>query len=271
MINNARTLLLNRKAVYFDGVDSSEYIPPTFQPVILSTELTKIKNILIPIGLDKFGENYLAASIMKVLHAPDMESYVDKLDSRVTYLNKGETLSKMTDTPVSMGFTKNAICDITPKYVIDGSKMPTDLSLSGEHNWSLTPTDTNRVLIKYNRGPEEIVVATNTTTRSKNISLLGDYLNAYFDLPTTLLTGSFKATYAISVAVAYNLGERQQLLEQYLGRPGGLDIVFKPVTGYEAELTELRTAWLDSTEVTIRFAAATLGYIYQCERLTQNR
>jgi hypothetical protein len=271
MINHARTLLLNRKSTYFDGIDSSEYIPPAFQPVVLSTGLKTIKNILIPSGLDKFGENYLAASIMKILHAPDIESYVNALDTRVTYLNKGESLSKMTDTPVAMTFSADSTCDVTPKYVVDGSKMPTALALAGEHNWSLTPTDANHVLVKHNRGPEQIVVATNGTQRGANIELLGDYLSAYFDMPTTFLTGSFSVTYAISVAVAYNIGERQELLKQYLGRPGGLDIVFKPVVGYETELEELRRAWLDSTEVTIRFAAATLGYIYQCEGLTFNR
>jgi hypothetical protein len=270
MINHARTLLLNRPADYFEGIPYSEYAPPSFTPVALSTDLRRIHEILIPKGLDKTGENYTAAAIMRVLHAPEIVPYLELLDNRFTYLDSVEALVRTTDDPVDIDVAQSTDCDCTPHYSVDGRNYPDAIVLSGQHQWTLSPTDSDRIQVAYTRGSEEILFVTNGTTKTTPIELLPGYLSVYLDVPTTRLTGSFRYIVTTNLAVPYNIGERQTELDQYLARPGAEENLFDDVAGFESTMTELRDTWRNSTEVTLRYSVAAVAWIYQIEGLRQN-
>lgn len=271
MINHVRTLLLNRPASYFDGVSNAQYIPGDFQPVGLPVHLRTLRDIIVPQGLDKFGENYIADTIMRVLHAPDILPYVTKLDSRYTYLNSPELLARSVEAPLEQTRFQSATCDITPHYKLTGGGYPQDIGTSGVHSWTLVPTDLHRVQVTHNRGKEEILVVTNGTRQTTPISLIPGYLQVYFTAPTTKLTGWFKYTCSTSLAVPYNLGTIQAEIEKYMARPGNMQQIFTGVDLYANELVELQDAWKYSLEVNIRVAAVILGLIYQLEGLRLNR
>lgn len=89
MINHARTLLLNsdgskRPAPSFFG---EEYVPTTFRPLPMPSELVTIRRALFGSNPDNAGLNYLLWQYMRILHSTEFEDYVIALDSRVTYLH----------------------------------------------------------------------------------------------------------------------------------------------------------------------------------------
>ena len=86
MINHARTLLLNKPGASRPGLDFylEEYVDPTYTPIILSSQLATINNLLL--GGDDAFNNYRLAQLMKMLHSTEFARYVYALDPRITYL-----------------------------------------------------------------------------------------------------------------------------------------------------------------------------------------
>ena len=86
MINHARTLLLNQPGASRPGLDFylEEYVDPAYKPVVLSSQLATISNLLL--GGDDAFNNYRLAQLMKMLHSTEFAQYVYALDPRVTYL-----------------------------------------------------------------------------------------------------------------------------------------------------------------------------------------
>lgn len=83
MVNHGRTLLLNRAV----GAESilHEFIPPEYQPVVLTPDLTAVKNVLFGDSPDIFTLDYRARQLLTILHT-NFGKYLLDLDSRITYL-----------------------------------------------------------------------------------------------------------------------------------------------------------------------------------------
>lgn len=89
MINHARTLLLNKhpsRADYIDsGYEGYEYIPKEYVPVRLPTYLQSIQKILIGANSDGLFAGLRAHELLSYIHQTELESYLYKFDTRVTY------------------------------------------------------------------------------------------------------------------------------------------------------------------------------------------
>ena len=123
MINNVRTLLLN-KVPTADSVLGEEYIPENFSPVRLYGELARIHNALIPERVSREEANMRVAAFMKLLHTPDLEPYVLKQDSRITY-DPASTLfaDKLADGSFSSSFNLTAVYRQLRSVLFDGDAM----------------------------------------------------------------------------------------------------------------------------------------------------
>jgi hypothetical protein len=273
MINHVRTLILNRDADYFSGVEGAEYIPPTFRPVELSADLTRIRSELIPSGLDAFSENYILGVIMRILHASDTETFVYELDSRITYTPGSTTVSELCDSPVDVEILADSASDVVPKYRMDYTEYPTALGVSGQHLWSVTPVDSYNFTVTYTRGPLRTYPIQNTKhpQRTSDVGLLGDYLKLYLELPSEKLTGSFRFNYSIDIAVPYSIANILTRFEQLMAQPHMASILFGNGDQYADTLAKLSSLWFKSNELTLRFAGITFAYAIQTELLRLKR
>lgn len=89
MINHARTLLINthpNRADYIDsGYEGYEYIPKEYVPVRLPSYLQSIRKILFGAHSDGLFLGLRAHELLAYIHQTELESYLYKFDSRVTY------------------------------------------------------------------------------------------------------------------------------------------------------------------------------------------
>jgi len=269
MINHVRTLILNSQNTFFDGSFGQIYIPPAFRPVTLDSHLQRIKNLLIPQGLDATGQNYAAAAVMQILHSPELEDYTLVLDPRITYTANAELLAKACDMPVYITVDKSTGCDIVPKYRVVAGNQPTQMSVAGNHKWTFRDVTARSLRVDHSRGTEvtlDVVRGVNPT-ETQAIDLLPGYLKAYFELPSNELTGRYKITYETTVAVPYNLAVRAGELERVLAYPGYSDRIFGATGPHAATITELHDIWLNAAEIGLKFGSAALAYTFQCEKL----
>lgn len=87
MINHARTLLLNRSGdarpapSYF----AEEFVEPTFRAIELPSYLVNAQRALFGSNPDNAGKNLMLWQYMKILDSTEFVSYVEALDSRITY------------------------------------------------------------------------------------------------------------------------------------------------------------------------------------------
>lgn len=86
MINHTRTLLLNKSALRSHTENVGElYIDPKFKEIILSPELNRFKQLIVPDGCSRFQNNYLVYCYMCILNTPELLPYTMNFDSRITY------------------------------------------------------------------------------------------------------------------------------------------------------------------------------------------
>lgn len=83
MINHARTLLLNDKAL---PDELGEEFVPEFAPLYLPRSLDRVHKILFGKQPIRQELNYKLRCIMQLLHATELAEFVLQLDPRVTYL-----------------------------------------------------------------------------------------------------------------------------------------------------------------------------------------
>lgn len=83
MLNHARTLLLNVHANF--GAPGDEIIPNDFQPVTLNGSLTAVRHALFGAKPDRIMLNYRAQQLLAIVQRTELQEYVTKLDSRLTY------------------------------------------------------------------------------------------------------------------------------------------------------------------------------------------
>ena len=269
MINHMRTLLLNRPAAWFSSVNYADYVPGEFHSLTLDTQLQKVKNAILPIGLDAAAENYLGTLLTKILHAPELETYSLQPDSRYTYQTSLETLGSVVDIPLTVNIYKSSACDMTIRYRIDGTAYPDNISLAGNHVWILRKNTTHLLDVQYSRGSTQTinVIDPNLVDITRDITLLPDYIRVYFEIPSGVLTGAFTYRLETDIAVPYNIAERSEELNRFLAQAGTSERIFRPVGIYASTISELRNVWLSTTEVTLSFGAAMLGYLYQLDAL----
>ena len=86
MINHARTLLLNIPANRTQMQDPGyEYIPDTFQPVVLPSSIQLLRRALFGAKPDNYFLNIRARELLGYIHETELAEYIYALDPRVTY------------------------------------------------------------------------------------------------------------------------------------------------------------------------------------------
>ena len=85
MINALRTLMMNRPASELDGSDFSEYVDPSFRPVVASAEIERMRSLLLGVGPFKDAINMAGSALCRLAHRPEFEKYALRTDPRVTY------------------------------------------------------------------------------------------------------------------------------------------------------------------------------------------
>jgi hypothetical protein len=270
MINHARTLIANRTADYFDGLNGAVYIPENYRPVILNSTMQAIRNSIIPAGIDPQSELAVLSSVMRILHCPELATYTLTLDPRITYSVDG--LSQFTYRPeLTRTFVRGVGCDITPGYVVNSLQLPSDPSLAGWHRWTITAVSRSTAHIASSRGRSYDVNMLNTrnstTTRSISVDLIPGYLKFYFDMPSSYLTGTYTLDIATLLPMPYDVADANAALTGLVIQPLYSTQIFKATPDTADIVAELRSNWLNAQEVTIKFGCAVLGYMYQCDAL----
>ena len=87
MINHARTLLLNTRALPAGAVqDPGEtYIDPAFSPVAYVGKLKAMQSLLVPPAPSRAVRNFYVYAMLRLVHAPDYDKYTRTFDARLTY------------------------------------------------------------------------------------------------------------------------------------------------------------------------------------------
>ena len=75
-----------------------------------------MRDILFPPGIDKYAENYIAAMLMQLLHAPELEPFTLIYDDRYTYDIAGDSFNELLISPVQVSQQADSTCDMIPKY-----------------------------------------------------------------------------------------------------------------------------------------------------------
>lgn len=86
MINHARTLLMNIPgSAYQPQYLGEEYIPQTFQPVVLPSYIQTARRVLFGNRPERVFLNYRVRELLHTIHETELAEYVFALDPRVTY------------------------------------------------------------------------------------------------------------------------------------------------------------------------------------------
>jgi len=270
MINHVRTLLLNRRATDMEGALGYEYVDPHFFPVALPIPLDRIRKILIPAGLDAFGQHDVISRLMQLLHHADLEAYTFANDSRITYRLDNDEIAKAVDKTLTVTQSKSADCDITLHYeFLD--RLSTDHLLPGVHTWQLTTGNIESIRKKYKDEAAELFdIVPRNATRSQALDLIPGYLSVYFDLPTKVLTGNYNFKFEIRVAVTYDLGDVLERMVNTLARLGHETALFEPWGAHVTRLNNLRDTWRNSPEAPLRVGAVAEALALQMQQIQES-
>lgn len=87
MFNHARTLLVNLSGSsgYFPDYPGDELIPVDYNQLALPTYLDVIRMRLFGANPDRAMLNYRAAQLLQMIAATELQSYITRLDPRITY------------------------------------------------------------------------------------------------------------------------------------------------------------------------------------------
>jgi hypothetical protein len=83
MINHVRTLLLNLPAA--GALPGEVMVDPSFSPLTLRGPLAELHGALSLSGCSREISCFKADGLMVVMHAPEFEAYVLRMDPRITY------------------------------------------------------------------------------------------------------------------------------------------------------------------------------------------
>jgi hypothetical protein len=269
MINHVRTLILNRRASSVSDAIGYEYIEPTFNPVTLPAEFGRIHKVLVPGGLDNFGQHDVIGRLLQLAHHVDLEPYVLAMDPRITYQLDSDVIAKAADKTLTVKRSKSADCDMTLHYAFL-DKLSADHLPPGVHKWQLTDGNVESITVKYGDQDGELFdIVPRNATRSVALDLVPGYLSVYFDLPTQVLTGHYNFEFELRVAVNYDLGDILERLVNTLARPGYDTQLFKPWGPYADQLNNLRDTWRNSPEAPLRLGAVVLSLALQMQHIRE--
>ena len=108
MINHLRTLLLNVDGSNTPGVDfpGEQFVPEEFRVRVLASPAKTVRNFLFGPGPDRALLNFRLQEYLTCIHSSNLESFVRRLDPRLTYwpfhtglfekLSQGATANKLT-------------------------------------------------------------------------------------------------------------------------------------------------------------------------------
>lgn len=85
MINDFRTILLNRTADSMAGAIGNEYIPPAYQRKPLSGALEAVSRIFFGTTPDATARNWYVHQLLRVVQSSVFASWLTEQDSRITY------------------------------------------------------------------------------------------------------------------------------------------------------------------------------------------
>lgn len=263
MINHVRTLLLNKPAVFNEGLQRTAYIPAEYKPLALSTALSTVRDAIIPPTGSAQNDVDTVNIVMRILHSSDLEPYVLRPDSRITYTLETESPATLANGQVSLKMSKSSDCDVVPQYrfvtrnpIIPGA---------GRYTWTISSVDANRVRVRNTKGMTEVMTLNprSASTTSLPVNIIPGYISAYFDLPTKAFTGTFKAEYVLDVRATYDVQARFDALSAtFITKNGIFDIANDP------DVTPvLYDIWLYNPSYVARYGAGVLAYIYALEHL----
>ena len=268
MINHVRTLLLNQNdftAGQASGNPGAQPIDTAFQPVLVPQPLHDVRDVIIPPGYTPYQQNMTLVSVMKLLHAPELEPYTLLLDSRVTYALTRDPADQAA-TALDITRHQDDVCDLSLNY---GYVSDAAWTAPGQlFNWTIRrdPDSTSHILVEYN-GTATRHTPVFTNGISQQLPLIPGYLVFTLNAPTNALTGTFKYDIVFQAPVTTDLSALPARFQHLDLRAAVTRSVFEAWVPYTQELNELREIWAQSPEVLLRTGAFILGYAYQCERL----
>ena len=269
MINNARTLILNKSegvAGLSSGAPGAELVDMTFAPLILPDRLSKVRSVLLPSNFNAYQTNCTLSYIMRLLHMPDLESYTLLFDSRYTYDLSQDFAAQLRDSSITTDLMKSSACDLQlipvyhPEYKLaqQGNIITWTLKYDASMGQNMT--------LQRNDDPLQIVTP-KISNKIAVVNLIANYLAIQITAPSGVLTGSleYKLTFYAPVEADINkwLIGFTALSAQY----GVGSLLFDPWDPYKAECNALQSVWLHNNESLLKTGAFILGYVYQCECL----
>lgn len=265
MINHVRTLLLNRSQSYCSGLERNAYIPSEFTPVPLSTELTRMRDAIIPPNGSKQQEVDAVNAVAQILSSPELIPYAMSLDDRITYLYtaKNTDPADLTSKNLALTMAKSEACDITPEYTY--AKSNALQPVAGVYAWSVRAFDTRRVQVTNTKGMTELVNLnpSSSSTKSLPLEIIPGYLTLYFTLPTKEFTGAFNIRYELTVHGTYNVVQALDAMKQAMALGAN---IFEDAS-LPAIMPVLRSVWLHDPASVTRFGAGVMAYVYTLEGL----
>jgi hypothetical protein len=263
MHNHARTLLLNQSGVGGSQLvyPGDELIPEDFKPVVLPTYLQIVRARLFGVSPDRMMLNYRSSQLLRLVGATELQSYVESLDSRITY----------------QAFSRQLIADnlfrpvISPRKVnagseiyLNGKDIEPDASGRCEYSYLVSVTGGDLVVQRT------IMPEANTTTEltfinglSQEVSLpYSDYaikVNELSEGSSWRIQGYYRPSQALHTLDASLRSIGQDNVLQLFG-----------VAPEEPYLT-FYNCWKDHPEFAYRLGGIVMAYIYRTEDTRNGR
>jgi len=268
MINHAAILLLNSQQNKYTGLPNVIFIPPSFKPLALTGVLQRVHDTLFPAGISPEIELDIVRAILPFVHQPDMQLFLDEWDARRTYETGTLTPNDLIKPPVTIGKQIYGTCDVTPVYRWEMTQTDISVGSAGIFNWTFTYVDPVVAKLRNQSGAvSQITMVDSTTSQStKEVTLVPERLHAYFLIPSRVLTPHFVFTYAINLAPTYYMSAVMNQVFALLNDHHDRVELFEPFNPLTSELQVMRYTFESSPEISLRFGAVLMAYIYQASR-----
>lgn len=201
MINHVRTLILNQSASSPSGLNyglvGSEFIPPTYQPVVLTPALQRLRDVIYGTRPDVMMLLYRTFQLMGLLHGSELSRYVTWFDTRITYLPIKTDLFDVVygDRQLSPMRTKQSEVNTTT-----GEDFLSLIQLAEPYNLRVTNLTVKKVLTALPTARMAVVGAPPTESQGAlvytwMVEVLGDFIRISRIVPAPTLTVSQDYTY----------------------------------------------------------------------------
>ena len=259
MINHIRTLLLNRDGNHGYGYDypGEEFVLPTFRVKAVPTFLNGALRMLFGSNPDRLFLNYRMRQIMSLLHSTELEEFVLRLDSRVTYW-------PMVDdgfTDVFINTTEQYLGPYARIFVI-GAAAADDGAGKSELQWKLRYYSNGQHYIEITRqipvGTTEVTELTFTDSLSEEVPLPGSTIRFRIEQP---IASDVEWIITTRSKPAIDFGVALQGAIQLIGQ-SGIDNLF--LSSVEP-IPTLKAVWEDHLLFAYKYSAMLLAIAYYLE------